>query len=163
MGGAAVLQFVPDFGGLVVVDGDLAEVGPCFVADVLCRCGGVDVGVVDDEAVVLVAPPFEGVHVELLLWGVEGGGLGCHVWRSFRLVSSGAACVVEDVSSVRRAFSLTYVLTYGKTYGGTYVLAYALTGGAYIYLVTQSIVRLPTPPLVRVLSPDSKDRGNTWP
>ena len=82
----------------------------------------------------------------------QGGGLGCHVWRSFRLVSSGAACVVEDVSSVRRAFSLTYVLTYGKTYGGTYVLAYALTGGAYIYLVTPSIVRLPTPPLVRVLS-----------
>ncbi len=39
----------------------------------------VDVGVVDDEAVVRVAPPFEGVHVELLLWGVEGGGLGCHV------------------------------------------------------------------------------------
>ena len=60
--------------------------------------------------------------------------------------------MVEDVSSVRRAFSLTYVLTYGKTYGGTYVLAYALTGGAYIYLVTPSIVRLPTPPLVRVLS-----------
>ena len=63
-------------------------------------------------------------------------------------MSSGAACVVEDVSSVRRAFSLTYVLTYGKTYGETYVL----TGGAYIYLVTPSIVRLPTPPLVRVLS-----------
>ena len=71
----------------------------------------------------------------------QGGGLGCHVWRSFRLVSSGAACVVEDVASVRRTFSLTYVLTYGKTYGGTYVLAYALTGGAYIYLVTPSIVR----------------------
>ena len=49
--------------------------------------------------------------------------------------------VVEDVSSVRRAFSLTYVLTYGKTYGGTYVGPYALTGGAYIYLVTPSIVR----------------------
>ena len=62
MGGAAVLQFVPDFGGLVVVDGDLAEVGACFVADVLCRCGGVDVGVVDDEAVVLFAPPCEGVR-----------------------------------------------------------------------------------------------------
>ena len=32
--------------------------------------------------------------------------------------------MVEDVSSVRRAFSLTYVLTYGKTYGGPYALAY---------------------------------------
>ena len=41
MGGAAVMQFVPDFGGLVVVDGDLAEVGACFVADVLCGRGGV--------------------------------------------------------------------------------------------------------------------------
>ena len=87
MGGAAVLQFVPDFGGLVVVDGDLAEVGPCFVADVLCRCGGVDVGVVDDEAVVLVAPPFEGVHVELLLWGVEGGGLSDKMCVCYRRVA----------------------------------------------------------------------------
>ena len=41
-------------------------------------------------------------------------------------MSSGTACVVEDVSSVRRAFSLTYVLPYGKTYGETYVRPYAL-------------------------------------
>ena len=70
-------------------------------------------------------------------------------------MSSGAACVVEDVSSVRRAFSLTYVLTYGKTYGktygGTYVGTYALTGGAYIYLVTPFTAQSPIPPLVRVL------------
>ena len=66
-------------------------------------------------------------------------------------MSSGAACVVEDVSSVRRAFSLPYVLTYGKTYGGTYVGTYALTGGAYIYLVTPFTAQSPIPPLVRVL------------
>ena len=94
------------------------------------RATPVDVGVVDDEAVVLFAPPFEGVHVELLLWGIEGGGLGCHVWRSFRLVSSGAACVVEDVSSVRRTFSLTYVQTYVRTYALAYVKAYVRRGGA---------------------------------
>ncbi|MCP9186237.1 hypothetical protein NMM52_21975, partial [Acinetobacter baumannii] len=73
--------------------------------------------------------------VELLLWGVEGGGLGCHVWRSFRLVSSGAACVVEDVSSVRRAFSLTYVLTYGKTYVRPYALAYVKAYGRRVSAV----------------------------
>ena len=52
--------------------------------------------------------------------------------------------MVEDVSSVRRAFSLTYVLTYGKTYVRPYALAYVKAYGrlvSAIYSLCAAVMR----------------------